>query len=155
MPYGRRYYRRKIVNRDKYSVEQTAGSIELGEDVSDGVVDVVPSADLQGMRKVKHLTVSMGTTGAAGHSVLYWALVYVPNGTLPNTITPAGHSMYEPNQFVMNCGIVDFDAGPVRISSPVSRNLNSGDKICLVIKSTNPALVGLYQYVVKYAVTLQ
>ena len=35
--------------------------------------------------------------------------------------------MYEPNQFVMNCGVVDPSAGPIRFTSPVSRNLNDGD----------------------------
>ena len=29
-------------------------------------------------------------------------------------------SMYEPNQFVMNCGVVDPSAGPIRMSSPIS-----------------------------------
>ena len=38
-------------------------------------------------------------------------------------------SMYEPNQFVMNCGVIDPTAGPIRIYSPISRNLNDGDKI--------------------------
>ena len=27
-------------------------------------------------------------------------------------------SMYEPNQFVMNCGVIDPTAGPIRIYSP-------------------------------------
>ena len=40
-------------------------------------------------------------------------------------------SMYEPNQFVMNCGVIDPTAGPIRIYSPISRNLNDGDKISL------------------------
>ena len=39
--------------------------------------------------------------------------------------------MYEPNQFVMNCGVVDPSAGPIRFTSPVSRNLNDGDSIYL------------------------
>ena len=39
--------------------------------------------------------------------------------------------MYEPNQFVMNCGVIDPTAGPIRIYSPISRNLNDGDKISL------------------------
>ena len=44
--------------------------------------------------------------------------------------------MYEPNQFVMNCGVVDPSAGPIRMSSPISRNLNDGDKITLLIRPT-------------------
>ena len=62
--------------------------------------------------------------------------------------------MYEPNQFVMNCGVVDPSAGPIRFTSPVSRNLNDGDAIYLLIR--NPLANSIqYQAVVRYAVTLQ
>ena len=44
--------------------------------------------------------------------------------------------MYEPNQYVMNCGIVDPTAGPIRFSSPISRNLNNGDAIVLLVRHT-------------------
>ena len=58
-------------------------------------------------------------------------LVYVPQGTTAGSIqlatTAALSDMYEPNQYVMNCGIVDPTAGPIRFSSPISRNLNNGD----------------------------
>ena len=36
----------------------------------------------------------------------------------------------------MNCGVVDPSAGPIRMSSPISRNLNDGDKITLLIRPT-------------------
>ena len=42
--------------------------------------------------------------------------------------------MYEPNQFVMNCGVIDNDAGPIRMSSPLGRNLNDGDSIYLIVR---------------------
>ena len=45
----------------------------------------------------------------------------------------------KPNQFVMNCGIADPTAGPIRFSSPVARNLNDGDAIALVVRHTNSA----------------
>jgi len=150
---GRRYFERRYYSRDKYSVEQSAGEISTGEGTDANII-VVPAADLQGMRKVKHITISMsgsyGGSTAAGN--FYWALVYVPAGTSPNTLTTTGTNLYEPNQFVMNCGICDTDAGPIRIGSPVSRNLNSGDSIVLVIKAPQNAL---YKYVVRFAVTLQ
>ena len=62
-------------------------------------------------------------------------------------------SMYEPNQFVMNCGVIDPTAGPIRIYSPISRNLNDGDKISLLIRPTldGAATVSLC---VRYAITL-
>ena len=36
----------------------------------------------------------------------------------------------------MNCGVIDPTAGPIRIYSPISRNLNDGDKISLLIRPT-------------------
>lgn len=149
----RRFYKG---SKDKYSVEQhsfqqaTAASGDLA-------VEVVPANALQGMRKVKHLTVSL-TAPNTGSSVgninaLYWALVYVPQGTSVNPLNIGGPSLYEPNQFVLNSGIVDPDAGPIRISTPLSRNLNSGDSIWLVLGSTaaNTSINGMVQY----AITLQ
>lgn len=152
---GRRYYRRRYYNRDKYSIEQTAGTIgPTGEGVTDANIVIVPSVLTQGMRKVKHITISMSGSysGTAAAGSLYWAIVYVPQGTTPNTIQTNSTEMYNPNQFVMNCGVIDVDAGPIRISSPLSRNLNSGDSIVLLIKSTENSL---YKYVARYAVTLQ
>jgi len=154
-----RYYRRRFAKtapRDKYSVEQKLikGSLTAlaGQDPGyQQAIIVVPASNLQGMRKVKHLTVNL--TCDAEH--LYWALVYVPQGTDPNPIVYSevpGTGFYEPNQFVMNCGVVDPSAGPVRISSPISRNLNSGDSIRLIL--ANESAVDFYG-VVRYAITLQ
>ena len=82
-------------------------------------------------------------TGGSGgaESNLFWALVYVPQGTTAGALNVATagatpSSMYEPNQFVMNCGVIDPTAGPIRIYSPISRNLNDGDKISLLIRPT-------------------
>ena len=110
------------------------------------------------MRKVKHLTVSLAARDIAGQAsdVAYWALVYVPQGTAVNTLNVAGTAgMYEPNQFVMNCGVVDFSAGPCRFTSPVSRNLNSGDKIVLIMNGGSVAAERYFAYTVRYAITLQ
>ena len=147
-------------NRDKYSVEQTGLMFTVpGEPPVNGLyqtaVLVVPASTTQGMRKVKHLTVNL----TPGHTVdLYWALVFVPEGYNPNALFPAGsvngNPMYEPNQYVMNCGVCDPNAGPVRVSSRISRNLNSGDRIYLIVgapSSTSPVVNG----VVRYAITLQ
>ena len=56
-----------------------------------------------------------------------------------DNISASATGMYEPNQFVMNCGIADPTAGPIRFSSPVARNLNDGDAIALVVRHTNSA----------------
>ena len=107
------------------------------------------------MRKVKHLTVTaMQEPGAA----LYWALVYVPQGTTPSNLqlqtsaTSAG--MYEPNQFVLNCGITDTNAGPTRFSTPLARNLNDGDAIYLLVRPAGTVEDVVVRAVIRYAITL-
>ena len=152
--YKRRFHRSGA--RDKYSVESTTIRTTTGGQIIAGVyqatANVVPASPTQGMRKVKHLTISLTTVD--GVTALFWALVYVPEGYSVNPLnTNPGASLYEPNQFVLNSGIVDPSAGPIRISSPLSRNLNSGDSIWLVVGtgSTGNEVSG----VVRYAITLQ
>ena len=166
----RRYYRRlPHNNRDKYSVEQTfinppstsnwfdvAGEGTIRIRTRQFTIPVInPSTD-QGMRKVKHFTLTFNGIPDA----MAYALVYVPDGYTPNYIKFPGEgyaiSMYEPNQFVISQGVLDPSAGPVRIRSPLSRNLNSNDTIYLVLaipyteEATNSLLA-----TVKYAITLQ
>ena len=153
-PYKKKYYRR--VSKNKYSVEQQAGRLAIPAG-QQAWVQVVPDTAIQGMRKVKHLTVSLASNESSdgGLPWTYWCLVYVPQGTAPNVMTlTGGTGMYEPNQFVMNCGVADFTAGPVRIRSPVSRNLNSGDKIVLLMSNPLTDAVRHVEYVVRYAITL-
>lgn len=159
-----RRYRRRIVNRDKYSVEQTVvkapatwTTVEAGEFTQQNYQTdllVVPPSSVQGMRKVKHLTVSFSSQS---DSIMVYALVYVPLGYDANTINYPSQgnaiSTYEPNQYVMSTGVLDFTGGPLRIRTPLSRNLNSGDSIHLILatESVSPTLVAQ----VKYAITLQ
>ena len=150
--YKKRYYRG---NRDKYSVEQTAGQLNVPP-TQQAYVQVVPDSSIGGMRKVKHLTVNFASPDIAGTDTTgYWALVYCPQGTNPSQLSLSGSSMYEPNQYVMNCGTFDCNAGPVRFHSPLSRNLNSGDKIYLIVANPNSTAQGVFLYTVRYAVTLQ
>ena len=155
-----KYYRKRYYypSRDKYSVEQQAGVVTMPTSASDVYTTVVPDTAIQGMRKVKHLTVSLAARDIAGSSsdIVYWALVYVPQGTAVNTLNVSGTAgMYEPNQFVMNCGVADFSAGPCRFTSSVSRNLNSGDKIVLIMNGGSVSAERFFAYTVRYAITLQ
>jgi len=158
MPYYRRPYKRpRYGGRDKYSVQQKAVEFIAGiEDVT-AKVEIVPGSDIEGMRKIKHLTVSVTSEQDLG--AFFWAIVYVPQGTSPGNLTvnigTGTTGMYEPNQFVMNCGVIDPNAGPIRFSSPVSRNLNDGDAIYLLIRNTNSDQPITYNAVVRYAITLQ
>ena len=69
MPYYRRAAKRpRYGKRDKYSIQQKASVASITE----------------GMRKVKHLTCNLTQVVAGGSSAesnLFWALVYVPQGT--------------------------------------------------------------------------
>jgi len=133
----------------------TASAVVNG--LHQAAVGVVPPTTVQGMRKVKHIRISLSPEGTgpegAAQSDVTWALVYVPEGYNPNNLDGLNeHSLYEPNQFVMAAGHCDPNAGPVRISSPISRNLNSGDYIVLVIGTMVQQQI---RGVVEYAITLQ
>ena len=149
-----RYYKKSVVrvNRDKYSVEHNAFSIATNSS-GDAGQSVVPASTTQGMRKVKHLTVSLASNASSAPYPLWWALVYVPQGTTANTLQIDAGSLYEPNQYVMACGVFDFDGGPLRVHSRLSRNLNSGDSIAFIVHSTGANVT--YACNVTYAVTLQ
>ena len=166
----RTYYRRtpRSNNRDKYSVENTvvltpssnswtvvpavSGVTQSSKQFS---IPIVPAADVQGMRKVKHLTLSFSS---ASDVRLCYVLVYVPEGYDPNPIRVPNlgyaTSLYEPNQYVMSSGTLDFSGGPLRIRTPLSRNLNSGDSIHLILAQWDEGNVAVSTNV-KYAITLQ
>ena len=160
MPYyRRRAYKRSRGSRDKYSVHQKAFSFQAAASPTTTAQLIVPATVTEGMRKVKHLTVNLTPLGPEGESgPIWWALVYVPQGTTAGSITLASTAalsdMYEPNQFVMNCGIVDPTAGPIRFSSPISRNLNNGDAIVLLVRHTLGGSMDI-RGTCRYAITLQ
>ena len=167
----RNYRRRRYVNRDKYSIEQTTvntPTVQSWEEVpgNEGStvttyqygIPITPPTDIQGMRKVKHLEFTIANTGADSAVNLYYALVYVPDGYSPNSmqvpIPGNAIGLYDPNQYVMSCGVLDFSAGPCRIRTPLSRNLNSGDSIHLLLCSPTSHNSSYYA-LVRYAITLQ
>lgn len=167
MPYRRRY-RRARSNPDKYSVETVMFStpasvnsweqiIETGqEDTRQFGFVAVNASTIQGMRKVKHITM---TFSSSTQLPVAYALVYTPAGYNANNIrwpiTGNQTSIYEPNQFVLSRGVLDFSGGPLRVSTPLSRNLNSGDRIDLIFAipdgDSAPAIIAT----IKYAITLQ
>ena len=80
-----------------------------------------------------------------------WALVYVPEGVPIGTLATGNagqvipESLYEPQQFLIASGIYSSQgtdgstAGPLRVWSPLARNLNPGDGIFFVWKSLTAA----------------
>ena len=150
---GKVYKRRVSKGRDKYSVEQTLVNGTVGS-ATTSYVSVVPPVDFQGMRKVKHLTCTISPQSSATAGFV-WALFYLPAGmTPPGFSSAAGSPLVEPNQYVMNAGIFSSGSGPIRVSSPVSRNLNSGDQVILMLRATTGSDTA-YTALVRYAITLQ
>lgn len=149
----RRYYKRTRTSRKKYSIQQKAFLFSAAASTTTAV-EIVPATSVEGMRKVKHVTVSLTTQS---EWPIYWALVYVPQGTTPsalNVATTADEtSFYEPNQFVMNCGISDPSAGPVRVWSPLARNLNDGDRIVLLVNHFGGTAPLNLNALARYAIT--
>lgn len=167
-----RRYRKHFGNRDKYSIEQTQivtppfqSWIEVAGDGTNTassrqfLISIIPPITAQGMRKVKHITLTFSNSYTGENFPMLYTLVYVPEGYTPNPIAfpLAGRamSMYEPNQFVMSSGVLDFSGGPLRIRTPLSRNLNSGDAIYLVLAAKDADNVEYVLASVRYAITLQ
>ena len=152
-----RYYKKA-----NYSRENMGFSIVLPAAATNGLFQngqvIVAPITTQGERTVGRFTVTVpvSTEHAAE---LYWALVYVPQGTSPNPLfSIPGNltgSLYEPNQYVMASGVSDNSAGPVRIRTTMKRKLHSGDSIQLIIGSaqgtmSSALLSGLVSYSIKY-----
>ena len=168
----RRRYHIRSYNRDKYSIEQTnfnspavsnwtqvAAQDSTQLDSFQWYVDIVPSVSSEGMRKIKHLTISMCNPAASNENLaLIYNIVYVPQGYNPQTLrfpnNGYAQNNYSANQFVMSSGVIDFSAGPTRIHSRLSRNLNSGDRIIMILASPNGTGSSILGQV-SYAITLQ
>lgn len=167
MPRTRRY--RRTGNRDKYSIEQTnivspvlsewpvvESTSEAESNSRQYAISILPPVTFEGMRKVKHLTISFSFIQDIP---LFYAVVFVPQGYTPQPIhiPSAGNAVtqYNANQFVMSSGILDFSGGPCRIKSRLSRNLNSGDSIALILAAINSSTEAFVFAQVSYAITLQ
>lgn len=166
-----RRYSRAAAPRAKYSIETTSSNTTLASMTVDGTTRyygamVVPATTIQGMRKVKHMQVTVclqhaaAAAAHAGGAPILWALVYVPAGQATVSPPATSGSIYEPNQFVITSGIADAEAGPIRINTPLARNLNSGDSIVLTYRLLNGTAVytadntASVLTMVRYAITL-
>ena len=176
----RNYARHRAYNRDKYSIEHTNIMVPGFSDTAlngwtayeatdtdlasyQYNINVVPPTDMQGMRKVKHLIISFTSVTETLAPGIEYALVFVPEGYDPQKLripninqSINGVSAYSANQYIMSMGILDFNAGPQRISSRLSRNLNSGDRIMLLLSTVAvPGASNAFLAEVTYAITLQ
>ena len=84
---------------------------------------------VQANMTAKHFKISVSlASNSAGVPGVIWALVYAPNGSSAGSLSGAASgSLYEPSQFVIGCGVWDFDAGPLRTHIALGRILHPGD----------------------------
>ena len=113
-------------------------------------IKIIPETNLQGLRKIKNITLNLALSPDEVVSVdihdgvynpnFYWALVYVPEGqgvgapVATDNNTPFV-SLYEPNQNVIISGVMTAGV-PMTRKTRLSRNLNSGDSIYLIVYSS-------------------
>ena len=119
---------------DHYTVQEPT-VITIGTTRS---VPVVPATDTFGTRKVKNFTLTIDSNNY--EMPMAWALVYVPDGQEPSKLTVTGIAdnkipeLYKPNQNVIMQGILNPASNyrPLRFTTRLARNLDSGDSIYLV-----------------------
>lgn len=129
---------------------------------------IVPPANIEGMRKVKNISIQLsfdatytnptdGTITITEDQRILWAIVYVPKGSEPGTLSNKLGVFYTPPQFIMSSGIYDTNqpGNTSRIFTPLSRNLNSGDGIAFVFYPLKTLYEGQLSAVINYAITLQ
>lgn len=140
---SRRYNRR--IKTVKYSNETQSVSgnwiIPEGGD-QNLAINMIPAIAQQGVRKCKNFELSMVSEPWSNEDTapVFWALVYVPQGTSPSQIQVGSStntaSMYEPNQNVIMTGIWPSNLTSMyKVKTRLARNLNSGDSIYLVLRN--------------------
>ena len=146
----------------KYSIENYISTCDFnstdqpysaGNDIVTKITLVDTTAgNVLGTRKCKNFTLKLSASNLAfgvnnpgqfilndfqTNHTLWWALVYVPEGNDPSNLSsitpPNSTTLYEPNQNVIMCGHLLTGENKV-FSTKLSRNLNYGDRIMLVIK---------------------
>jgi len=165
----RRYYRKK----NKYNIETNPGKVvpddwlaPVDENAFPRSVNqvVVLPTETEGVRKVKNLTIDIcskswfqqnnTTAGGLTANPIYWALVYVPEGTLPNYLNETG-DLYQPSQWVLSTGILNLISGKSRITTRLAKNLNKGDTIYLCMGTAEPEsnrVIPTLDYLCRYAI---
>ena len=139
--------------KKSYSIERQIFTANLSSGGPSGNTVVVPASTEQGKRKVKNFSIQFVSDTVSGINHVVWALVYVPEGYDPNALTYVSGSLYEPNQNVIAAGILnDLTSATNRIFTPMSRNLNSGDRIYLLL-STSPSLAPTNPVILSFLVT--
>lgn len=146
----------RAIKVSKYSNETYGAQIELqhpgGGNTSPYIakatlIDVGGASNVLGTRKVKNFTISLSinqyqlANGDILNNSVMWALVFVPQGTTAGDLyTTQGadvFSLFEPNQNVIMSGLINGQTGVLTKYSPLSRNLNYGDKVIIILQTAD------------------
>lgn len=145
----------------KYSNETFNSTFEFAQGASQQQYAIlIAPISSQGMRKAKNFTLRISCSKAP---LLLWALVYVPDGTVPQPINlappvqqqaPNSVSYYEPNQNVIMSGFLYPGTPQETFRTRLARNLNSGDCIALILRPAIQADEQSYAYAsLNYAIS--
>lgn len=157
----------KFGPRKKYSLARTSLQTATTPGQAPGVgaqqtVTVVSGAQAQGKRKCKNFDINLAVQqNNTPQALVYYALVYVPAGSTASTISnTSATEFYTPGANVLAAGVYDCDEGTgFRVRTRLARNLNAGDEIQLVMRSSMVGaptaqsvivLQGVVSYVVAY-----
>lgn len=144
---SRRYYR-----KNKFNVETRPISFTTPQNQENGLyqnqIQIVPPSTTEGVRKVGKFTVSL----EIDVGILYWALVYIPEGATTSALFPSSTELFVPSAYVLSSGVNGSTNGVIRISSRLWKNLNAGDRIFLLTASSRPGeqARGLSRYVIAF-----
>ena len=147
----RRYYRKGKYNIENRPLSFSGGTIQ--NSFYQNQVNIVPASTTEGVRQVARMTISLTATNSNADALpFFWAIVYIPEGATTSGLFPNSTTLFEPSNYVLASGVSDPNAGPIRISSRLRKNLNAGDQIYLYTASTQsaPTYTGLVRYAIKY-----
>lgn len=149
-----RYRRKAYYRKRKYNIENRPLSFETPIAAENGYyqnqIRIVPPTTTEGVRQVARMTVTLTSNETVP---LYWALVYIPEGASTTGLFPNETTLFQPSNYVLASGISDPDAGPVRISSRLKKNLNASDQIYLLTACKAQSIV--YEGLVRYAIAFR
>lgn len=147
-----RYRRRRYYRKNKFNVETRPISFTTPSTQQNGFYQnqtpIVPPSTTEGVRKVGKFTLSLETGGG----VLYWALVYIPEGATTTALFPSSTELFVPSSYVLSSGVASSNTGVTRISSRLWKNLNAGDQIFLLTANNTAgvSIRGLSRYVIAF-----
>lgn len=153
-----RYQKRRIIyKKRKYNIENRPLVIQVPNVMENGFyqnqIEIVPATLTEGVRQVARMTITL-TNNDNASSPIYWALVYIPEGSVTSALFPNNTTLFNPSNYVLSSGISDSNAGPIRISSRLRKNLNANDRIFLLTATTKQSTTDIVNYtgLVRYAI---